>query len=136
VTDVPELIPLIKKNVSTNVPDRTASNILAQDLDWIALQSTPLSLRPKAFPFEDVDVLLAVDCIYNSSLVRPLVDTMRYLTIPGKTTVVVVVELRAEDVVRDFLEAWLRNDPRWQIWSLGERRLGSAYALWAGRLQE
>ena len=61
---------------------------------------------------------------------------MRYLATPGKTTVVVVVELRADDVIREFLEAWLQSDPRWQIWSLGEKRLDSAYALWAGRLQE
>ena len=136
VTDIPELIPLIKKNISANVPSAPPSNIVAQDLDWIVLQSTPPTLRPKAFPFETIDLLLAVDCVYHPSLVNPLVDTMRYLATPGKTTVVVVVELRADDVIREFLEAWLQSDPRWQIWSLGEKRLDSAYALWAGRLQE
>jgi len=136
VTDIPELIPLIKKNLSTNIPSSSASKIVAQDLDWITLQSTPPTLRAKAFEFEVVDLLLVVDCVYHPSLVSPLMDTMRCLTTPGKTTVVVAVELRAEDVVREFLEMWLQSDPRWQIWSVGEGRLSSAYALWIGRLQE
>jgi len=135
VTDIPELIPLIKKNVSMNDPSTSASRIIAQDLDWVTLQSTPPALRAKAFPFEVVDLLLMVDCVYHPSLVSPLVDTVRYLTTPGKTTVVVVVELRAEDVVREFLEVWLQSDQRWQIWSVGEQRLSSAYALWVGQLQ-
>lgn len=135
VTDIPELIPLIKKNISLNAPSTSVSRIVAQDLDWVTLQSTPPTLRPKAFSFEVVDLLLAVDCVYHPSLVGPLVDTIRYLTTPGKTTVVVVVELRAEDVVREFLEVWLQSDRRWQIWSVGEQKLSSAYALWMGQLQ-
>jgi len=134
VTDVPELIPLIKKNISMNIPSAPASNIVAQDLDWTALQSAPPALRAKAFSFDDIDILLVVDCVYHPSLVSPLVDTIHYLTTPGKTTVVVVVELRAEDVVREFLETWLQSDPRWEIWSVGEQRLDSTYALWVGQL--
>ena len=136
MTDIPELIPLIKKNISMNDPNTSPSKIDAQDLDWITLQSTPPTLRAKAFSFEVVDLLLAVDCVYHPSLVGPLIDTMRYLTTPGKTTVVVVVELRAEEVVREFLEMWLQSDPRWQIWSIGEQKLSPAYALWMGQLQE
>lgn len=136
MTDIPELIPLIKKNISLNASGTLTTNIAAQELDWITLQSTPPTLRAKAFSFEVIDLLLVVDCVYHPSLVSPLVDTMRHLTTPGKTTVVVVVELRAEDVVREFLEAWLGSDPRWQIWSFSEQKLESAYALWMGRLQE
>lgn len=134
MTDIPELIPLIKKNVSLNTPGTSTSNIVAQALDWTTLQSAPPTLRAKAFSFGDIDILLAVDCIYHPSLVSPLVDTIHYLTTPEKTSVVVVVELRAEDVVREFLETWLRSDARWQIWSIGEQKLDSAYALWVGRL--
>ena len=134
VTDIPELIPLIKKNISTNIRSTSTSNIVAQDLDWTALQSASPAVRAKAFSFDDIDILLVVDCVYHPSLVGPLVDTIHHLTTPGRTTVVVVVELRAEDVVREFLETWLRSDARWQIWSVGEQRLDSAYALWVGRL--
>lgn len=134
VTDIPQLIPLIKKNISTNVPSTSASNIVVQDLDWIALQSAPPALRAKAFSFDDIDILLVADCVYHPNLVGPLVDTIHHLTTPGKTTVVVVVELRAEDVVRQFLETWLQSDSKLQVWSVGEQRLDSTYALWMGRL--
>ena len=134
VTDISELIPLIKKNISMNIQSTSKSNIVAQDLDWVTLQSTPPTLRIKAFSFEDIDILLVVDCVYHPSLVSPLVDTIHYLTTPGKTTVVVVIELRAEDVVREFLETWLQSDARWQIWSVGEQRLDCTYALWVGQL--
>lgn len=136
VTDIPELIPLIKKNISMNVPTTSTSNIVAQDLDWITLQSTPPALRAKAFSFGVIDLLLMVDCVYHPSLVSPLVETIRYLTTPRKTIVLVVVELRAEDVVREFLEAWLRSDSRWRILSIGEQRLDSRYAMWMGQMQE
>ena len=135
MTDIPELIPLIEKNVSMNTPSTSTSKIVAQDLDWTVLQSAPPTLRAKAFSFGCVDILLVVDCVYHPNLVSPLVGTMRYLTTPGKTTVVVVVELRAEDVIQVFLETWLQSDPRWRIWSVGEQRLDSAYAMWVGRLE-
>lgn len=48
------------------------------------------------------DLVLAVDCIYNESLVQPLVDTLAKYCQPGGQTVVwVVVELRSSDVVSD-----------------------------------
>ena len=117
-----------------NIPNTSTSNIVAQDLDWTALQSAPPALRAKAFSFEDIDIILVVDCVYHPRLVSPLVDTIHYLTTPGRTVVMVAVELRAEDVVREFLETWMRSDARWQIWSVGEQRLDSTYALWVGRL--
>lgn len=135
-TDIPELIPLIKKNISANVPRTSIPKVIAQDLDWTALRSAPATLRAKVFSFEVVDLLLVVDCVYHPSLVGPLVETMHYLTTPGKTTVIVFIELRAEDVVREFVEAWLQSDRRWRIWSLGERRLDPVYAMWIGRLEE
>ena len=53
------------------------------------------------------DLILAVDCIYHPSLVGPLVSTINHFARPDRTIVVVVSELRAEDVLRGFLEAWL-----------------------------
>lgn len=63
---------------------------------------------------------------------------------------VVVCELRAEDVVREFLEGWLSSsmdkeggvESRWSIWSLSDgesqwsedrgRGLGPRYGMWVG----
>jgi predicted nicotinamide N-methyase len=49
---------------------------------------------------DEYDLVLAVDCIYNENLVKPLVDTLNAYCPPGGNTVVwVVVELRSSDVV-------------------------------------
>lgn len=49
---------------------------------------------------EGYDLILAVDCIFNESLVQPLVDTFaKYCQNGGKTMVWVVIELRSSDVV-------------------------------------
>ena len=47
--------------------------------------------------------------------------------------VVVVVELRAEDVVREFLQQWLdlSAGAEWEIWSVGGL-LDGPYAAWVG----
>ena len=67
--------------------------------------------------YPPIDLLLVVDYIYHPSLLPALVSTIDRLAAPGRTTVLVVVELRAEDVVRQFLELWVAADEgRWEIW--------------------
>ena len=78
-----------------------------------------------------MDLILAVDCIYNPSLLPALVETIDFLTTPGKTAVLVVVELRQEDVVREFLELWVAKGG-WEIWRIANGFLGSRYAVWTG----
>ena len=141
VTDIPELIPLIRKNVAHNLtpsvhpasPPKTAgkhsssppplsasTNVTATALDWVQLCNAPASLRPKIAPDEPADVVLIVDCIYHPSLLPALVSTIDYLTIAGRTTVIVVVELRAEDVIREFLQCWLDKTAEGE-WELARR---------------
>jgi hypothetical protein len=125
------LIPLIRKNVSSNSP--SGSNISVQDLDWILLQSTTPSQRLKIFDTEKkpIDLLLAVDCLYHPSLIPSFVSAIDYLTTPGRTAVLIVSELRAEDVLREFLETWL-NKPKWEIWRIPNDDIGKQYAIWLG----
>jgi protein N-lysine methyltransferase METTL21D len=77
--------------------------------------------------------LLVVDCIYHPSLLPALVDTIDYLATIERTVVLVVVELRAEDVVREFLELWLGTGGGdiWEIWHLQDVMEGP-YAVWLG----
>lgn len=74
-----------------------------------------------------------MDCIYHPSLLPALVETIDYLTTPGVTAVLVVVELRAEDVIREFLELWLNASTKgaWEIWHVDEVMEGP-YAVWVG----
>lgn len=140
VTDIEELVPLIKKNLSLNhlsssgsTPARgSSSNVTAEALDWNVLKNTSTSVRRSAFSYSPIDLLLVVDCIYHPSLLPALVDTVDYLTTPGLTAVLVIVELRQEDVVREFLELWLAaGGGAWEIWHIEEVMQGP-YAMWVG----
>ncbi|KAL1733294.1 putative methyltransferase-domain-containing protein [Schizophyllum commune] len=138
-TDIAGLTHLISKNVHLNAADHDLRNVVVETLDWEQLRSTSVSRRRKAFPDDAPDLILAVDCIYHPSLVGPLVSTINHFARPDKTTVVVVSELRAEDVLRGFLEAWLgSNGARWEIWHAGDGTdgpglLGVPYVTWVGR---
>ncbi|OSC97090.1 hypothetical protein PYCCODRAFT_1440527 [Trametes coccinea BRFM310] len=158
VTDIDDLVPLIRKNVAGNSPNLSpntsrpksplspsapskarnslsppASNITAAPLDWVEIRNASPSLRRKLIPEDPADLILVVDCIYHPSLIPPLLSTIDALTVPGQTAVLVVVELRAEDVVREFLQGWLDLSPagEWEIWSVGGFMEGP-YAIWAG----
>jgi len=110
----------------------SGSNITVEELDWLQLHRTPLSTRVRFYPSTtDLDLILAVDCIYNPSLLPPLVETIDFLASPGKTAVLVVIELRQEDVVREFLELWIAKG-KWEIWRVGDGFLGSRYVIWMG----
>ena len=136
MTDIPDLIPLIRKNVSLNFAT-WPPNVTAAALDWVELSSTPPARRSRVFPSpgssdtDAYDLVLAVDCIYNPSLVPALLTTIDYL----QTPVLVVVELRSEEVLREFIDGWLNLQPgseggRWEVWRLGI--LGMPYAAWVG----
>jgi len=135
-TDIEPLIPLIRKNIALNFPgwpnQSSGSNIGVEELDWQALESTPISQRKMVFNFEPVDLILAVDCIYHPSLLSSIITTIDYLSIPGRTTALIISELRAEDVIREFVEIWL-SKPGWEIWRIPNEGLGKHYAIWMGR---
>ncbi|EKM54140.1 uncharacterized protein PHACADRAFT_209956 [Phanerochaete carnosa HHB-10118-sp] len=142
VTDIDDLIPLIKKNLALNgVPNTppsppkgapTKASVSAEALDWVALQNCSASKRHSIYSYSPMDLLLVIDCIYHPSLLPALVDTIDYLATPERTTVLVIVELRAEDVVREFLELWLAaGEGVWDIWHAHEVMEGP-YAVWVG----
>ncbi|KAK7060830.1 Ribosomal protein lysine methyltransferase [Paramarasmius palmivorus] len=136
VTDIDDLIPLIKKNIQLNIPKDSNSNVTVSGLDWLVLQNAPLQSRRVNFLYDPpIDVLLVVDCIYHPSLLPSLVETIDFLTIPERTVALVVVELRAEDVIREFLQLWLSRE-HWQIWRVAGSVLGKPYAMWAGMKAE
>ncbi|KAG6329656.1 hypothetical protein ID866_9432 [Astraeus odoratus] len=148
-TDITALLPLIRKNVSLNFEKiNTGSSsqiksLFVEELDWLTLSSLPpgpsrtrYCPRPGATATTGTDdtwdLVLVVDCVYHPSLLRPLVDTIESVSTPGRTWVFVVVELRQEDVVRDFLDRWLKSgNEDWSITRI-EGLLNVNYAIWAG----
>jgi protein N-lysine methyltransferase METTL21D len=114
-------------------PAREPTRVSAEALDWVALHNSPPAIRRAAYSYPPIDLLLVVDCIYHPSLLPALVDTIDYLATIERTVVLVVVELRAEDVVREFLELWLGTGGGdiWEIWHLQDVMEGP-YAVWLG----
>ena len=92
-------------------------HIQLEEIDWVAVSQnkrreasgSPIA-RQRRLEEEGYDLVLAVDCIYNENLVKPLVDTLSEYCRPGGRTIVwVVVELRSSDVV---------NLPLWTIYRI------------------
>ena len=122
-TDIPALVPLLRKNlVSVSAPPTTGTVAVAA-LDWTLPPQRQIDIC-------DVppDVLLVVDCIYHPTLVRPLLTTLTALAAPRRTVALVVAELRAEDVLREFLQGWLALG--WSMWSVAEDLLGPRWGMW------
>ncbi|KAJ8520288.1 hypothetical protein ONZ45_g2869 [Pleurotus djamor] len=139
-TDIEPIIPLIRKNISTNIEARRTPsqpdalfNVLAHTLDWVQFHSTTPSIRQQylsSISPEPVDLLLIVDCIYHPSLLSPLLTTIDAVAVADKTAVLVVVELRAEDVIREFLTLWVAMES-WEIRHV-DGVLDNPYAIWLG----
>lgn len=152
VTDVGPLLPLILKNVTLNSFDRSLGkptpNITIEELDWVVLASLPPgTARTRYCPALRVtpvtkldsndhdawDLVLAVDCIYNPSLLRALVETIDAVSTVGRTWVLVVAELRQEDVFREFLNLWLKQSSgSWEITRV-QGLLDVHFVVWAAQ---
>jgi hypothetical protein len=160
ITDLDYLVPLIRKNVAANqeiiqkitlqaracrnmtdTQDNNipiSGNIDVDSLDWRSIQPAmrmPTSRKP-TWPLQAndaVDLIIAVDCIYNPSLIPAFLNTLDFFATDrtaktegseGRTNeipsvrrpcVLVAAELRSEDVIREFLGQWLARDA-WEIW--------------------
>jgi hypothetical protein len=112
VTDIAPLLPLIRKNISLSLPPPCDSNVVVEELNWEHVHTATLPSRARLFDFSKspIDLVLCVDCIYNSALVPPLVSTLNHLTETERTYVLVCCELREADVLRDVRIFALRCD--------------------------
>jgi len=70
---------------------------------------------------------LEKNCTYRPTLVRPLLMTMTTLAAPRRAVALVVVEFRAEDVLREFLQGWIALE--WYGASL--RTFGDLVGVWS-----
>ncbi|KAF3923185.1 hypothetical protein ABW20_dc0109329 [Dactylellina cionopaga] len=144
-TDQDYCLKLLRKNISENYIDSEKSttnskgrhsgkrskrtvevapslgNVSVFPLDW---QLTEVSSIPE-LKEKQIDIVLAADCIYNESLVDPLVDAMVDLSglnkhiddeTTGKVTLVIVAqELRSPDVLEAFMKAFCSKFKVWRL---------------------
>lgn len=137
-TDISALLPLIRKNISRNADAMKGFNasrvsgskdradvptkVSVEELDWTwsprqiqrAFPSLPQEGSGNSDNHQDTafDLLLAVDCLFNESLVKPFVNVLNNV---DAEVVVIVSELRSPDVLRLFLEEWLKSG-EWTVW--------------------
>ncbi|TXT10812.1 hypothetical protein VHUM_02317 [Vanrija humicola] len=122
-TDRKENLKLVRRNVEANAKDGAAD---AAELDWLDVARARKKDGYESPLAAQTDLVVAVDCIYNESLVGPLVDTLAALCAKGAVAWV-VVELRSSDVVSG---CGRRPRLRW-CWqsSLGARKASTTMAL-------
>jgi hypothetical protein len=143
VTDTEDLVALIRKNLRHNFPNwgfntapgSAGANVSVETLDWVELQQRTESQKNKLLSsvVQPVDLVLAVDCIYHPSLISPLLEAMDRLATGKFTSVLVLSELRSEEVMREFLQSWLVL-PGWKIWHVGGDLLREPhYVMWVGQ---
>ena len=104
-TDQEEMLPLINKNVYRNIDRLSKANLYVAELDWTWTDKQHERVFEK--PTKPYDIVFAVDCLFNESLVQPLVAVLS--RVPARVAVI-ACELRSEDVLRLFLEALLAVD--------------------------
>jgi len=76
----------------------------------------------------DASDVFVVDCVYHPALGRPLPTTLTALATLQRTAAVVVAGLHADDVLQEFLQAWIALG--WHVWSVGEDWLGTRRGMW------
>ncbi|WOO82523.1 Diaminohydroxyphosphoribosylamino-pyrimidine deaminase [Vanrija pseudolonga] len=133
-TDRRENLKLVRRNVEANGKDGAAE---VAELDWLDVAAARKKKGDEEYASPlagDTDLVIAVDCIYNESLVGPLVDTLAALCADGAVAWV-VVELRSSDVLTHFLDTWLNDRAGWTIVRLADGAMGSwdgAGPRWVG----
>ena len=156
LTDQDYVMKLLQHNIVQNSPpprkpvSHVQRQLRAAVLDWelhsISLELLGLRRTPTAEA--QLDVVLACDCIYNESLIEPLVSTCvdacrlgRDHNAPRRrpTVCVVAQQLRSADI----FEAWLMRFSRdFRLWRVSDTHLpeslreGSGHTIHVGVLRE
>jgi len=106
----------VQKLISLNLSDnRSPKNIKFRTLDWEQDEVTK-DLTPAG----SFDMVLAVDCVYNESLVKPLVQTLRDACRlkgdeGGECIAVVAQQLRSDDVFQSWLKEFHKEFQTWRL---------------------
>jgi hypothetical protein len=145
-TDQAALLPLIGKNVAGQDQKTIGQHVRVEELDWIETASVYARRQQQAHAAprrtdptslgDSIDLILAVDCLYNEALVIPFLHTIAYHA-GHSTAVLAVSELRSSDVMLSFVSEWLALEQgSWEIWrvgALGPVFDGGRNVIWVGR---
>lgn len=134
LTDQAYVLKYLRENVVSNMPtlnDKKRSKGMKSDpslasnrspslqimhLDWE--RDSAENLRSSLPSGSNIDVLLLCDCIYNTYLIRPLIQVCTEICKmnDSKTTVVLIAQqIRTDDVFEEWLSRFLEEFLVWRI---------------------
>lgn len=109
-----------KGSISTS-GNKQSTNITTTVLDWEA-NEIPSSLPAPGFGERGFDVVIACDCVYNDSLIQPLVQTCidacqlrRMVSQNLPTLCIIAQQLRSDQVFDSWLKAFHRSFNVWRL---------------------
>lgn len=131
-----------KKNIREARALNHASNISAVPLDWETDEVT--HQLSKVSQSKGFDVLVATDCIYNDTLIQPLVTTcadvckLRYQANTLPTICIIAQQLRSSEVFEKWLKSFYQNFRVWRVPDselIAGMRIGSGFVVHLGILR-
>lgn len=127
-TDQTSMLPLLRRNLGP------FPHAYVEGLDWVeaskiyqsqSSSSSQAFLRDMLGPLETgederlhPDIIMATDCVFNPHLFAPFVNTLNLCSVPHRTLVVVVCELREPEAMTRFLHTWLDEGEKGERWSV------------------
>ncbi|EGG06143.1 uncharacterized protein MELLADRAFT_63443 [Melampsora larici-populina 98AG31] len=128
VSDQSSLLSTISRNLTLNKLTHVnefqhPSQYQVEEIDWLEIEKDwmKINLKPDLDEIQSsYDLILAIDCLYNESLILPFLHTLDHIAKPqssdgrSATLVLIVSQLRSEEVMRLFVESWIKL-PFWKI---------------------
>lgn len=100
MTDLQYALPLMRENVERNAND-TQCPIECKECDWFSPASIDELFGNADGP---PDVILVADCVWLSSLIVPLLQTLKAYTTHSHTKVLITYQQRGREAHEEFME--------------------------------
>ena len=138
------MLKLLRQNVQDNIstptrttskpktgkPSRSArmgsgpSNLDIMELDWETSDVSSIMRLLDQRP----DVLLAIDCVFNPTIIQPFVSTLKEFSTSTDQDArpvisIIAQQLRSPDVFTEWLEAMLQD---FRVWRVNDKELSIA----------
>jgi len=108
MTDLPYALPLMRENVARNeaawkVATRPCRRMKCKECDWYRPPSLRTLFCDDIEEEVHVDVILVADCVWLSSLIAPLLQTLAAYANRAETKVIITYQQRGREAHEEFL---------------------------------
>jgi hypothetical protein len=116
----------LRQNLAQNAQTSKSSNIVVRSLDWESDSVARLYDEIGLGPGQQIDLVIACDCIYNEALVAPFVETcveICRLSRDAPTACLIAQQLRSPGVFEQWLAAF---HDKFRVWRVPRHIIGDA----------